>query len=97
MQVNELYLVNVEGLQTAALSRVGRFTCVSLTKVRSCVLVPSEVDRIILVDRHWQVPPLTHSEQQLPRRHLVPPLVHPRADGQGQRNVFQTGGIEKSF
>lgn len=54
---------------------------VSLTQVGRHVLVSSEVDDVILVDRLWQVTPLTHSEQQLPGCQLVPPLVHPRSIG----------------
>lgn len=54
---------------------------VSLTQVGGHVLVPSEVDDVILVDRLRQVTSLTHSEQQLPGCQLIPPLVQPRAGG----------------
>ena len=58
-----------------------RFWSSSLTQVRGRVLVSSEVDHIVLVDGLWQVSPLTHSVQQLPRCQLVSPLVYPRANG----------------
>lgn len=45
--------LTVEALQTAVLSYIGRFRCVSLTEVCSRVLVSSEVDRVLLVDWHW--------------------------------------------
>lgn len=45
--------LTVDVLQTAVLSYIRRFTCMSLTEVCSRVLVSSEVDCVLLVDWHW--------------------------------------------
>lgn len=51
------------------------------------------MDHVVLVDGLWQVSPLTHSVQQLPRCQLVSPLVYPRANG--ARDIERVCGLER--